>query len=240
MSWCVVCGTQHADPRHCPEELLATGTERHGRRWTVTAKARTETYGVLVAPAGELWRARIVTYPGMLWSVPGGRATIKFVGGTAGEVEDLAAAFVEQHCSQRGYRIVGTQEPVESGSFDREAAPDADPRHALDERHPHALPVQFGEKKASEEATTSDLSERGMFIVTRKPLPVGRRIRISVALESFTIPMTGHVVWVRTRPEKGRPIGMGVELPSPPPLYVRYDRRLQNSAAADGEKPGGE
>ena len=80
MDWCRVCCTQHGSDASCPGELLATGPERHAWRVTVDTSRGMETYGVLVAPAGRHWRARVLTYPKALWVVPGGRASMKFVG----------------------------------------------------------------------------------------------------------------------------------------------------------------
>ena len=78
--WCPICQTQHATRKDCPGEVLASGPERHGWRVLVRTPTRAEVYGVLIAESEDRWRARVVTYPNMLWSVPGGRGTLKFVG----------------------------------------------------------------------------------------------------------------------------------------------------------------
>jgi hypothetical protein len=71
LAWCSVCGGNHQSPKECPGELRATGPERHGWRVTVDTPYGFEAYGVLVAPSVELWRARIITYPNVLWMVRG-------------------------------------------------------------------------------------------------------------------------------------------------------------------------
>ena len=78
--WCPVCGSVHAGPRDCPGDLRATGPERHGWRVAVETPLGIEAYGILVAPTHERWRARILTFPNVLWTIPGGAATLKFVG----------------------------------------------------------------------------------------------------------------------------------------------------------------
>ena len=81
--WCEICCTTHLPSHRCPGDLQATEDERHGWRVNVETPQGIEGYGVLVAPTSGPWRARILTYPNILWLVPGGRATIKFVGDTA-------------------------------------------------------------------------------------------------------------------------------------------------------------
>jgi hypothetical protein len=186
----------------------------------VQTGARGEDYGVLVAPAGELWRARIVTFPNMLWSVPGGRGTAKFVGRSPGEVEQLAAAFIREHCRQRGYRWSEIRQPVQSGTIDPDSS-DGD-RDVGNTRFLHSIEVRFGVDAPKQKASTADLSAGGLFIVTNKPLPAGRRIKLVLELENASLPMVGTIAWVRARPEEGRQAGMGVQLHHPPALYQHY------------------
>lgn len=63
-------------------EAPATGPERHGWRVHVETSRGVEAIGVLVAPSGDLWRSRILTYPNVLWTAPGGRSTLKFLAPT--------------------------------------------------------------------------------------------------------------------------------------------------------------
>ena len=100
--WCTVCCTRHTPGAECPGTLLATGPERHAHKFSVAQKdGRLEYYGVLIAEAGDYWRARVFTYPNMLRSVPGGRGTIKFAGATAKEAETRAIEFLHEHCEAR-------------------------------------------------------------------------------------------------------------------------------------------
>ena len=66
--FCRVCGTEHQGPASCPGELPATGVERPGWRVQVETPFGHEAIGVLLAPSHEQWRARIVTYPNVLWT----------------------------------------------------------------------------------------------------------------------------------------------------------------------------
>lgn len=230
MKWCPVCCTQHPSARDCPGELLATGAERYGRKITIAVEGRTEVIGVLVAEAGEHWRARVLTYPSMLWSVPGGRGAMKFVGKSAQDAEARAVAFIEEHCRKRGYKQVEPRDPETAGPVDREAAATVSPRAAADVRHPQRLPIRYGENRTEESGMTTDLSVGGLFIVTRRPLSKGGVVKMLLDVGSFTIPLTGTVAWVRVRPEKDRPQGMGIQLRNPPPMYGRYVRQLLQEA----------
>ncbi len=58
---------------------MPTGPEE--RRWQIAVETPRgiEGYGVLVAPSGNRWRARILTFPNILWTIPGGGTSIKFL-----------------------------------------------------------------------------------------------------------------------------------------------------------------
>jgi len=235
--WCLRCCTRHGPGADCPGELLATGAERHGRRVTVAAGARNEDYGVLIADCQGIWRARIVTYPNMLWSVPGGRGTMKFVGATPQTAERAALDFIQQHCRSRGYKIVAEAEAVESGAIDHEYAARRQGRGAREERHLRRLPVRFGAERPDQTATTADLSRAGLFVITDRPLSTNRAVKLRLELGGFAVPLEGRVAWVRLKAEGAdRPVGMGLELDNPPPMYVRWVLRLgdQDSQSAEG------
>jgi hypothetical protein len=224
--WCPVCQTRHEKRLDCPGELLATGPERHAWRVQVRAGKRIEMYGVLVAESGERWRARILTYPNILWSVPGGRGTLKFVGDSARAAEAAAIEFVREHCEARGFEM-GDPGPVESRPLDTESAPEQRPRRSKDPRHLRSLVVRYGPDKPDHIGMSADLSRGGLFIITDHPLPVGQDIRILLELERYTVPLRGKVAWSRTRAEQGRPAGMGIQLRNPPNLYARYVSSLE-------------
>lgn len=236
-TWCTVCCTRHTTGRGCPGNLLATGPERHSRKFAVTQGARLEYYGVLIAESGEVWRARVFTYPNMLWSVPGGRGTVKFVGSTAVEAEALAVEFVTDHCTERRYNL----SEVASGGHmpGRVGAEDADeqaPRGGKEERHPCKVPIRFGEDKAAVAATTANLSPGGIYIATATPIAKGKRLRMLLNLQAYTIPLVGVVAWLRINEEPGKPKGMGVQLEHPPALYQRYVEEVQQAIAAVGSE----
>jgi hypothetical protein len=186
-----------------------------------------ETFGVLVAPAGRHWRARILTYPKALWVVPGGGGSMKFLGSRPQEAEKLAIEAIERQIEKRGFRKREVMPPVEIASVDPEQAPA--PKGATAPASARKLlvaAVRFGHSKASQEAITANVSERGMFVSTSSPLDPGAAIRLRVDLEAFTVPLRGVVVWNRTRPEAGRPIGMGVRIFQPSSLYIEFVAQL--------------
>jgi hypothetical protein len=223
--WCAVCCTRHELGPRCPGEVLATAPERFGWRIQVGGKQHTEQYAVLVAPAGELWRARIVTLPNMLWTVPRGRGTMKFLGHSAGEAERHARNYVMELCKAKGYRAMELDSNPNAGSIGREGASDG-AKDDEDRRYLHSVPVRFGIERAEISARTADLSLRGLFIVSKRPLPKETRIKLVVELENMSLPMNGSVAWIRLQPEEGRQTGMGIQLISPPAIYQHYVRRL--------------
>lgn len=227
MEWCPVCCTRHDDGAECPGQVLATGPERRGRTFLAVEGAHVERYAVLIAEAGRLWRARIMTFPNMLWSVPGGRGTIKFVGPTATDAERRAVAFIEERCRARGSRLSETGETVEAGRVDPERFELQSPSRSKEERHARSIRIRFGEQGAVESARTADLSYGGLFVITERPVPAGRTIKMVLELGEYSIPLAGKVAWVRVRPEGGRPSGMGIELLQAPPLYVRYVKGMK-------------
>ena len=222
--WCVVCGSVHADPADCPGDLPATGAERHGWRVAVDTPNGIEAYGVLVAPTHDRWRARILTFPNVLWTIPGGAATLKFVASSPGSAEALAVAFVEGHIKARGYARRDRLDPVNPGRFGAEASPGPAAGVAL--RKAYALPVRFGNGSTLFSAMTANLSESGMFVATMAPLDPGDALRVMMSLATGPIGMKGEVVWNRPTIVLGRPVGMGVKLLSPPALYQEFVREM--------------
>jgi hypothetical protein len=231
--WCRVCNTRHAPEGDCPGELNATGAERHGWRVTVETPHGIESYGELIAPCREACRARILTYPNVLWLVPGGNSTMKFVSKTPEEVERLAIAFIEEHCTDRGFRRRDQVVPVDAGPLNPEAASGADvgkapglARTPTARRMPRSLPVRFGPDRATQLGSTADLSEEGMFIMTSVPLEAGTSVLLHLEIVGTTVPMQGLVMWSRVRREPGRPVGMGIRIVHPPQVYVNFVKTL--------------
>ena len=230
--WCAVCCTQHTPGDRCPGNLLATGPERHAHKFSVALQnGRLEYYGVLIAEAGDYWRARVFTYPNMLWSVPGGRGTIKFAGTTAKEAETNAIWFLHQHCEARRLTMQEAVIDAPVAEVQKENEERLSPRGGKEERHPGKVPIRFGEERATRAATTANLSTGGIYVATDRPIEKGKRVRMLLDVPGYTIPLVGTVVWVRVREEPGKPRGMGVQVHQPPALYQRYVAAVQESAA---------
>ncbi len=229
--WCTICCTRHTPGGDCPGNLLATGPERHARKFAVTGDNHLEYYGVLIAEAGEYWRARIFTYPNMLWSVPGARGTIKFAGATAKEAETLAIEFLREHCEQRRYTMQDATDDPPAGQIEKESADRLSPRGGKEERHPCKVPIRFGEEKATHWGTTANLSLVGIYIATDKVLEKGKRLRMLLDIQAYTMSLLGTVAWVRVKEEPGKPKGMGVLLQQPPAFYKRYVTKVQEKMA---------
>lgn len=219
--WCAQCCTDHLRQARCPGDLRATGDEEEGWRVTVHTPRGFQAYGVLLAPAGDLWRARILTYPKVLWLVPGGSGTLKFAAKTAQDAERKARDFIRAHCASRGYLMRDELAPVEKGSgLARAGLGNQLPRFR------RALPVRFGKDRPTIVGTTHDLSECGLFVVTERPYARGTATGLVLQLEHCTVPLRGTVAWARRVPSGGRPTGMGLNLVSPPQVYVRYVQAL--------------
>lgn len=225
--WCAGCGTVHAADEDCPGELEPTGPESPGWRVNVSTPAGVEAFGVLLAPCGEHWRARILTFPNVLWKAPGRSAAIKFAGRSAREALDRAIAFVRGHCGVRGYTVRGESMlgsfasvvPVGSGQGARGRLPAV--------RKLRFFPVRFGVVRPSESAGTGNLSETGVFIITRAPVDPGHELRMLLEAGAESFDLEGCVVWTaKERREADRPPGMGIRLVEPPTRYLRYVRAL--------------
>ena len=228
--WCTVCCTRHTPGGECPGTLLATGPERHAHKFSVAQKdGRLEYYGVLIAEAGDYWRARVFTYPNMLWSVPGGRGTIKFAGATAQEAETRAIEFLHEHCEAR--RSTLQEAALESSTGQGQAKND---QLFKEERQPCKVPIRFGTERATQAGTTANLSVGGIYLATDKPIEKGKRVRMLLDVQAYTIPLVGTVAWVRVNEEPGKPKGMGVRLHEPPALYQRYVATVQGKMAELG------
>ena len=199
--------------------------------WRIVASSGkvSETFAVLIAQCEERWRARILTLPGMLWSVPGGRCTMKFVASTAAGAERQARQVIEDVCGSRGLKM--TQVAVNQNP--RGVQPEGvgmDAGQAT--RNLHGMRILYGTEQARKEAATSDVSTSGMFIATTNPLPKGQKLKLLLEMGSASIPLNGTVIWVREHPDGGRPSGMGVELITPPALYVHFAEKLTQELVA--------
>jgi hypothetical protein len=206
----------------------STGEERHGWRITVETPHGLETYGVLVAQVDDRWRARVLTFPRILWTVPGGGGTIKFLGGTPMEAEREAAEFIRTHCSDRGYRIHRGDPLVEPARVEPELpfGVDATSDSGPAPRKVRFLPVRFGRSNLTEQGRTGNLSETGIFVITEVPVSEGDLVNLLLALDADRLSLTGEVRWSQTHHRVGRTPGMGIRLQAPPTDYVEYVRTL--------------
>lgn len=226
--FCRYCGSQHTSQDPCPGELLATGAERHGWRVAVEGgKLGVQVLGTLVAPVGTIWRARIITYPRVLWMIPGGGGSMKFLGSTAVEAEKTAIDYITLHCQLRGHKMNVAVPAVRSESVDLEqdAKTAGSKKVRASQRQLRAITIRFGIGALTSTAETGDLSETGVFIRTETPLPVGAELQMYIELSRFGVPLRGIVQWSRDKHTPGRSVGMGVKLFQPHPRYLHYIRQ---------------
>ncbi|MDX1388774.1 MAG: hypothetical protein R3344_06265, partial [Acidobacteriota bacterium] len=162
LRWCSTCGTRHTAEDECPGDLLATGPERHGWRARASTRHGIEVHGVLIAPVDDRWRARIVTYPNVVWVIPGGGSTsIKFVGLDPRHAEQQAIDFVEAHCKQKGHTLSHELPSVEAGFVDPEQDPAAEKSEfsRTSRRKLRSMSVRYGVGRIRHTSETSDVSE---------------------------------------------------------------------------------
>src|SRR6185436_11108194 len=164
------------------------------------------------------------TYPNVLWSAPGGRGALKFVGGTREEAEAQAIAFVERHVAAKQYL---RRDGIAPRSVTVEPKPEAvavsaRPGIVTAKRKTLYLPVRFGLDRAMTRGMTVNLSCEGMFVNVVTPAEEGRSLLIQIHIEGHTLPLRGLVMWNRLRAEPQRPVGMGIRLSEPPQFYQTF------------------
>ncbi len=223
LPWCTICGTEHTRGQRCPGVLVASGPEAPAWRVTVETPRGMQGYAVMVAAVGERWRARILTYPNVMWTVPGGGSSMKFVGRTLDEAQQKAIAFIRLHCGERSYLLHDDLEPVSDTVFKERVGRS---QEILEPRYERNLHLRFGYSRPTMAATTLNISESGMFVSTPRPLAEGVLAGLLLELEYGKVPLRGSVIWKRTRPQLGRLPGMGLSLIRPPSMYVRYVQAL--------------
>ena len=219
--YCVVCGTGHTGSGNCPGELRATGAERPGWRVNVETPFGHEAIGVLLAPCLDQWRARIVTYPNVLWRAPGGRGALKFVGNTREDAEAQAIVFVEKHVNAKRYR---RRDALALADVKQKTATAATTRSlvAVAQRKARCLPVRFGFDQVIARGASVNLSCDGMFVSVGSPIDTGNSLLIHLDLNGHTLALHGLVMWNRRHAQTDRPIGMGIRLSDPPPFYQSF------------------
>ena len=177
-----------------------------------------ETVGVMVAPVGNRWRARIVTYPAEFWTVSRGTAVMKFYAADPEEAEREAVEHIERYIQKSGLTRAAEFLPVKFGSG---SDPDGKTGRRL-----CGWNVRFGHNSLNQEAVLGNASERGLFVQTGDPLPVGSVIRVELDADGTRIPLRGTVAWVRISRETGRELGMGVRLSRQPAMYLDSVKKL--------------
>ena len=223
--WCPVCCTTHDQEEHCPGELITKNQERHGWRVNVETPHGIEAYGVLVAKTKcGLWRARIMTFPNVLWALPGGNGAIKFAADSPIDVERQAIEFIRTHCRERGFALRNEVALSTPDTLSDDGGEYVQPVSAT--RVIRFLPIRFGVVNPSEVGGTGNLSETGLFVITNHPLEVNTRLRLLLDLTNKPLTMTGDVRWMNSHPRVGRSPGMGVQLQTPPVQYAEYVRTL--------------
>ncbi len=177
-----------------------------------------ETVGVVVAPVGNCWRARIITYPSDFWTVSQGAAVMKFYADSPEIAEQDAVDYVEEFIQNSGLTRATEFLPVRF-----ETGVDSDGSAG---RRLCSWKVRFGHNTLNREAALGNVSEKGIFLQTADPLPVGSVVRMELDVTGIRIPLRGAVAWVRLSRETGRPLGMGVRLARPPAMYLDSVRKL--------------
>ena len=222
LRWCAVCSSGHTLEEECPGDLPATGPERHGWRVNAETPQGIVAHGVMIAPSFDRWRARILTYPNMLWLAPGGHGAIKFVGETPQEAEWQAVEFIRGHCRALGHTLRSDLTGV---------APHAGPGASVGISPPaprkiRFMPVLFGVVNPSERGGTGNLSEGGLFIMTDSPVTSGTWLRMRLKIDEEPVALRGQVVWMRKQHRVGGSPGMGLRLQAPPTPYLDYVKQL--------------
>ena len=93
-------------------------------------------------------------------------------------------------------------------------------------RYERRLPVRFGRSRPERMGYTGNLSETGLFLATHRVAAQGALLGLSLELEHCKVPLRGSVAWRRVKPQSGLPLGMGLQLHSPPTVYRSYVRSL--------------
>lgn len=236
--WCLVCFTRHTGDTKCGGDRPISGPERNGWKAVVETPHSMEAFGVLVAPAGELWRARILTYPRALWTVPGGHGIMKFYAKTPQLAEGQAIRFIEEFCALRGYTMrhgleLSAVAHARGPLAPTAAALRAAPATTVAPRWPVVLPVLYGAEQPTLRAVTRNVSETGLFVQTPSPIAEGRKVSLQLTMTANRLPLQGTVAWSRARLQPGRPPGMGVHLITPSRAFLEYVRTLPPPTPAD-------
>ena len=89
------------------------------------------------------------------------------------------------------------------------------------------LPLKFSDGGADVTAFSSNLSNEGLFIRTRKAYPPGTKLKIILEADSNSvIELEGEVAWSLKTGSSSFKNGMGIKLTSVPPTYTDLVKKL--------------
>jgi len=187
-----------------------------GQRVRVASATSRAVYEVRLTFHEGRWMARILTLPDTFWSGWDGRGVRVFHASSPDEVERLALKDIKIECERRGQKVLATFKP----GLDHSTDPPA--RRVFGE-YPLRLLVQSVPKRGTvqigADARTANLSESGLFVVTREKLIRGSIVSMVLRLPGLTERLRAKVVWSRPGGMPWFPQGTGVELVEPPLSY---------------------
>jgi hypothetical protein len=165
----------------------------------------------------------------MLWTLPGGRLTLKFVGRTRVEAEQKAVAVIGAHCADRGYISRNGVIPVQivpQAPSKNMSSPKPVIHVQPATRKSCKIPARYGTGLPEYVGVAFNVSETGLFLGTSLPLRSGRPIDIDMRLSGDRARLKGVVMWNRRRQEDDRPAGMGIRLTDSPSVYPQFVSKL--------------
>jgi hypothetical protein len=147
---------------------------------------------------------------------------------SAAQAEADAVLFLQEYCKHRGLKVSKRLPNLEPGALDREESAEtkADEQAQANRRRLKHIPLWWGTESASEEGISEDLSESGLFLISGKLQPKGRKVLLRIKAGEQMIELTGTIAWIRDVATPGRRIGMGIDLHAPPQAYKEYVRSL--------------
>ena len=116
--------------------------------------------------------------------------------------------------------------------------PDSDKR--LEKRLPTQLDVRYQSLEGFISDYSMNISQGGLFISTRNPLPLGTRIALKVGFPDAELPLNieGEVVWVSEYDKKSKSNlipGMGIQFRN---LDEQEKKRIEDFIAQEAEQKG--
>ncbi len=78
-------------------------------------------------------------------------------------------------------------------------------------RIPKKLKAEVHTEDGLTYSTSADISEKGIFITTPEPSPIGQKLKLEIIAGNDTIPVTAVVKWIRDEIDENHKAGMGIE-----------------------------